>query len=142
MSVFLFFFNLIRKKKRKKESFWVQSSKEKASVSLSKLLPKYLFVLWRRVNCSKFICLKKLLDTKISTARLEQMTKIYETAQKSKKYAVRVVSSRCKFQIKMNNCSNCICSTKDKKNINCSTIFLVKKMVYTYGRQVSCQVSC
>ncbi len=27
----------------------------------------------------------------------EQMTKIYETAQKSKKYAVRVVSSRCKF---------------------------------------------
>ncbi len=24
---------------------------------------------WRRVNCSKFICSKKLLDTKISTAR-------------------------------------------------------------------------
>ena len=28
---------------------------------------------------------------------IEQMTKIYETALKSKKYAVRVVSSRCKF---------------------------------------------
>jgi hypothetical protein len=31
----------------------------------------------------------------------EQMTKIYETAQKSKKYAVRVVSSRCKFRPKL-----------------------------------------
>ena len=29
----------------------------------------------------------------------EQTTKIYETARKSKKYAVRVVSSRCKFEI-------------------------------------------
>ncbi len=27
----------------------------------------------------------------------EQMTKIYESAQKSKKYAVHVLSSRCKF---------------------------------------------
>jgi hypothetical protein len=27
----------------------------------------------------------------------EQMTKIYESARKSKKYAVHVLSSRCKF---------------------------------------------
>jgi hypothetical protein len=50
----------------------------------------------------------------------EQMTKIYESARKSKKYAVHVLSSRCKFQTKMFNCSNSICSTETLKNVNCS----------------------
>jgi hypothetical protein len=31
----------------------------------------------------------------------------------------------------MKNCYNCNCSTKDLKNVNCLTIFLVKKMVYS-----------
>ena len=63
------------------------------------------------------------------------MTKIYQSARKSKKYAVHVLSSRCIFKTEVNNCSNCNCSTKQLKNVNCSTVFFVK-MVYMYGRYV------
>ena len=36
------------------------------------------------------------------------------------------------------NCSNCKWLTKVLENINCSTQFIVKKMVYMYGSQVRC----
>ncbi len=51
---------------------------------------------WEIINCSKFDSLKKLVDTKISTARRNWSTKVLE-------------------------------------NVNCSTQFIVYKMVYMYG---------
>jgi hypothetical protein len=53
----------------------------------------------------------------------EQMTKkikLLEKPQKSHFEQMQVLEQNV-------NCSNCICSTKDEKIVNCSTIFLVMK---------------
>ena len=78
----------------------------------------------RRVNCSKFICSKKLLDTKISTAR--HCSSRCQKNGNCSKIKKRVISSRFKFLTKMINCSNCNCSTKTLKNVNCSNLEKLK----------------
>ncbi len=44
------------------------------------------------------------------------------------------------FSQKNINCSNCKWLTKVLENVNCSTQFIVQKMVYMYGSQVRGQV--
>jgi hypothetical protein len=54
--------------------------------------------------------------------------------QKSWKIICRTcISSSFTFRQKNINCSNCNWSTKVLENVNCSTQFIVKKMVYIYG---------
>jgi hypothetical protein len=63
----------------------------------------------------------------------EQMSKKLTTSQKSKIICRTCISSSFTFRQKSNDCSNCNWSTKVLKNVNCSTQFIVKKMVYMYS---------
>ena len=54
--------------------------------------------------------------------------------QKSWKIICRTcILSSFTFRQKTINCSNCKWSTKVLENVNCSTQFIVKKLVYMYG---------
>jgi hypothetical protein len=95
-----------------------------------------LNAIWRRVICSKFICSKNLLDTKISTARhhssrWQKYMKLLEN-QKSMPY----VSCRAdaSFRSKWTTARIASARQKIKKMSTARQYFLVKKMVYTYGR--------
>ncbi len=86
------------------------------------------------IICSKFVCSKNLLDTifhLLDTIRAN--VTFLSTAQKSKIICRTCISSSFTFRQKNINCSNCNWLTKVLENVNCSTQFIVKKMVYMYG---------
>ncbi len=63
----------------------------------------------------------------------KQMTKKVKTGWQTKIICRRCISSSFTFRQKNINCSNCKWSMKVLENVNCSTQFIVKKMVYMYG---------
>ncbi len=89
------------------------------------------------IICSKFDCSKNLLDTillLLDTVRaiiffLVNCSKIKNHEKSS---AVRYFE-QFHFLSKKMNCSKIKWSTKVVENVNCSTQFIVKKMVYMYG---------
>ncbi len=93
------------------------------------------------INCLKFVCSKKLVDTIFHLLNTIQANVTFlSTGRKSKIICRMWISSSFTFRQKNINCSNCNWSTKVLENVNCSTQFIVKKMVYMYGSQVRGQV--
>ncbi len=93
------------------------------------------------IICSKFVCSKNLLDTillLIDTIRAND--KKVKNGRQSKNICRTCILSSFTFRQKNINSSNCKWSTKVLENVNCSTQFIVKKMVYMYGSQVRGQV--
>ena len=90
-------------------------------------------------NCSNCDSSKKLVDTKNTTAR-HHSSKCQKIDNWSKIICRTCILSSFTFRQKINDCLNCNWLTKVLKNINCSTQFIVKKMVCMYGSQIRCQV--
>ncbi len=65
----------------------------------------------------------------ICSTPFEQMLLFLSTGRKSKIICRTCISSSFTFGQKNINCSNCNWSTKVLENVNCSTQFIVKKMV-------------
>ena len=89
------------------------------------------------VNCSNCDCSKNLLDTillLLDTIRAND--KKSEKWSTIKKYLPYVYFEQFHFQTKKYQLLELHCSTKVLENDNCSTQFIVKKMVYMYGSQV------
>ncbi len=93
------------------------------------------------INCSKFDCSKKLVDTIFHLFDTNRANVTFlSTGRKSKIICRTCILSSFTFRQKNINYSNCNWSTKVLENVNCSTQFIVKKMVYMYGSQVRGQV--
>ena len=89
---------------------------------------------WVTIICSKFVCSKNLLDTillLLDTIRAND--KKVKNGRQSKNICRTCISRSFTFRQKNINCSNCKWSTKVLENVNCSTQFIVKKMVYMFG---------
>ena len=97
--------------------------------------------IWDMINCSKFDCSKKLVDTILSTGR-HHSSKCHFSCplvESGKSFGINWIQP-VSLLVKKINCSNCKWSTKVLENVNCSTQFIVKKMVYMYGSKVRGQV--
>ncbi len=76
-------------------------------------------LIWVMINCSKFICSKKLVDTifhLLDTIRAN--VTFLSTGWKSKIICRTCISSSFNFRQKNINCSNCNWSTKVLENVN------------------------
>ena len=94
---------------------------------------------WVMIICSKFDCSKNLLNTillLLDTIRAND--KKSEKWSTIKKYLPYVYFEQFHFQTKKYQLLELHCSTKVLENDNCSTQFIVKKMLYMYGSQVRC----
>ena len=93
------------------------------------------------INCSKFVCSKKLLDTILLLLDSIRANNFYSVNWSTAVLNLFLMQDQLDsisftFSQKNINCSNCKWSTKVLENVNCSTQFIVKKMVYMYGSQV------
>ncbi len=98
------------------------------------------WILFKRemFNCSNCDSLKKAVDTKMTTGwhMSSSLSKsdncsIFETHLLYVYW--KLFLSSFTFRQKINNCSHCNWLTKVLKNVNCSTQFIVKKMVYMHS---------